>query len=270
MTSLTLGASILTSMVSMSSCDHGGDPIGLDIEMENQTANFLVVEYGIEKSHRICTRVEAGKSVQPVFGYWTEARSISQTTNVIGLDSVIEVRSYNSDTGATLFEFTPTFVGKNRYVYTFSDAYLSELADTMRKMGVPPYTVSHEYVVNNTGQDFTLRCISAERTWEYKIASGDSADIERRWLMEWTGTEQGHYEFDLSHGTLEVWPVGTFAIPLANVQYGDSMFPRRYFDFTVSREGGGARRYEITDTLLGKIAAEMAKVRKAQPGLFEK
>lgn len=154
------------------------------------------------------------------------------------------------------------------HVLIFTDEYLAELADTMQAMGVPPYKVSHEYVVNSSRRDFTLRCVAPERTWEYEIASGDSADIERQWLMEWYGTEGGHYEFVFDDSTMTVWPADKQYYTLAGVEPGDDVNPRRYFDFTVSREGGGMRRYEITDAMLREMATEMAKVRKARPGLF--
>ena len=250
-------------------------PLYYKTDAENRTATMLVLRGEAKTSYTFHFETKLTPNERAtVLPFWTDdndsdVRSISLITQ----DSVIEVRNgHNDDLGKLttdiVFQVKPDPLDRLSKVVVFSDEYLAELSDTMRKRGIPPYPISHEYVVNNTRQDFTLRCVSAERTWEYEIASGDSADIERRWLMEWHGTEGGHYEFVFADRTMTVWPAEIFGFSLRDVVRGHKAIPRRYFDFTVSREGGGMRRYEITDTLLRQIAAEMAKVRKAQPGLF--
>lgn len=193
------------------------------------------------------------------------------TFSVASIDSVIEVETVDPklcDINENPFELLNTPTDYFNYQLIFTDAYLAELADTMRKMGIPPYAIAHEYVVNSTGQDFTLRCVAPEGTWEYAIADGDSAEVERRWLMEWAGVEGGHYEFVFGDSTQTVWPADAMVYSLATAREGDEPGPRRYFDCTVSRDGGGTRRYEITDKLLREIADRMAELRVTQPGLF--
>lgn len=191
--------------------------------------------------------------------------------SLVTLDSVIDVRLvFSQNLDEPPFELlNHAGDGKDgKFLYIFTDTYMSELADSMRARGRKPYRIEHEYVVNSTRQDFTLLCVSPDRTWEYEIASGDSAEIERQWLMEWAGTDGGHYEFVFKDSTLVTWPADKRYYQPQGVHLGDDVSPRRYFNFTVSRDGGGMRRYEITDGLLQEIATEMVKVRKAQPQLF--
>lgn len=263
--------SLLATAPLLTSCETSCPPdLYYMTDAENQTDEMLALKGELRLSgfnNAIEARLLPNKR-ETILHKWTDGINTSiEKLSLITLDSVIEVRNRTEDGRFILREETDP---SNRFckLIVFSDEYLAELADTMRAMGVPPYRVSHEYVVNRSRRDFTLRCVAPERTWEYEIASGDSADIERRWLMEWYGTEGGHYEFVFADTTLTVWPAEIFGLALRNIAPGHSVNPRRHFDFTVSREGGGARRYEITDTLLSKIAAEMAKVRKAQPGLF--
>ncbi len=249
-------------------------------DIRNESSSYVVIVphdkwfYGAYGYGPRNIAINSGENFEGLAAYGLMCAKSSRTHatfSVVSVDSVIEVQVRDS-----LHNRDSAFMLKNHsndgallnHVLIFTDEYLAELADTMRAMGIPPYRVSHEYVVNSTRHDFTLRCVSAERTWEYKIASGDSADIERRWLMEWYGTEGGHYEFVFADRTMTVWPAEIFGFSLRDVVRGHKAIPHRYFDFTVSREGGGVRRYEITDTLLRQMATEMAKVRKAQPGLF--
>ncbi len=262
--SLLVAASLLTA------CETEPPDLYHTTDAENQTDEMLVLK-GQASNSRLSYAF--GAKLPPrtretiLFRWFDGINENLEELSLITLDSVIEVRNRTEDGRFILREEADPY---NRFakIFIFSERYLAELADTMRKRGVPPYPISHEYVVNSTRQDFTLRCVSAERTWEYEIASGDSADIERRWLMEWYGTEGGHYEFVFADRTMTVWPAEIFGFSLRDVVRGHKAIPHRYFDFTVSREGGGVRRYEITDTLLRQMATEMAKVRKAQPGLF--
>ena len=271
---LKLGISSLLATASLlTSCETEPPHSFYYTDADNQTDGMLILKG--EANSRIRYRLNycfvakiPPKTRETILSRWFDGVDDSlEKLSLITLDSVIEVRNRTEDGRFILKDETDP---SNRFakIFIFSERYLAELADTMRKRGVPPYPISHEYVVNNTRQDFTLRCVSAERTWEYEIASGDSADIERRWLMEWHGTEGGHYEFVFADRTMTVWPAEIFGFSLRDVVRGHKAIPHRYFDFTVSREGGGVRRYEITDTLLRQISAEMAKVRKAQPGLF--
>lgn len=278
---LKLGA-IASSVLSLSSCCVPElEP--LDLRVKNESSTYFGIVYKVW--------MLGGMDY-----YWTnvminegeEDRTLHKLTHwggiqgdfdfsLVTLDSVIDVRLVfhpGVEGGEPPFELVNHAGDSNdwynrKFLFVFTDTYMSELADTMRRMGRAPYKISHEYVVNNSRQDFTLRCVSPDKTWEYEIASGDSADIERRWLMEWTGTDGGHYEFGFRDSTLVAWPIGKKGYDLEYVSLGDNMPPRRYFNFTVSREGGGMRRYEITDSLLNEIGTEMAKARKAQPWLFQ-
>lgn len=269
---LKLGISSLLATASLlTSCETSCPPdLYYMTDAENQTDEMLVLKGELrfyESNNAIEARLLPNKR-ETILHWWADGINISiEKLSLITLDSVIEVHNRTEDGRFILSGETDP---SNRFckLIVFSDEYLAGLADTMRKMGVPPYPISHEYVVNSSRRDFTLRCVAPERTREYEIASGDSADIERQWLMEWYGTEGGHYEFVFADTTLTVWPAEIFGLALRNIAPGRRVSPRRHFDFTVSREGGGARRYEITDTLLSKIATEMAKVRKAQPELF--
>lgn len=271
-----LGAisAIVASACAVSSCDVelASNPVEYMPIARNNTSQFLIL---IGPDYRIDGTIEQ-RHVKLMPGEEEERHAaylhfFAERVLLMTLDSVIEVEKYGIDPDSAYFqkfEFSATKEGYNPFVYVFTDTYLAELADTMRKMGAPPYAIAHEYVVNSTGQDFTLRCVAPEGTWEYAIAAGDSAEVERRWLMEWAGVEGGHYEFVFEDSTQTVWPADARVHSLATAREGDAPGPRRYFDCTVSRDGGGTRRYEITDKLLREIAGEMTILRFTQPGLF--
>lgn len=271
---LTLGA-IASSILTLSSCCTP-EPPTLTVRLRNESSAFFGIVYedsGLEgKYYWETEKMDVGKECQGLYRMTRWGWSQYFDFSLVTLDSVIDVRLIfsPSEENETRFELlNHADVNDEKYLFIFTDTYMSELADTMRRMGRAPYRISHEYVVNNSRQDFTLRCVSPDKTWEYEIASGDSADIERRWLMEWTGTDGGHYEFGFRDSTLVAWPIDKKGYNAEYVRLGDKMSPRRYFNFTVSREGGGMRRYEITDDLLQEMGTEMAKARKAQPWLFQ-
>lgn len=271
---LTLGA-IASSVLSLSSCCKL-EP-NLTVCVRNESSAFFSIFYEESelegKYYWENEKMDVGEECNGLYRMTRWGWNPYFDFSLVTLDSVIDIRLIFSprEQNETRFELLNHAGGGNddEFIFVFTDTYMSELADTMRRMGRAPYKISHEYVVNNSRQDFTLRCVSPDKTWEYEIASGDSADIERRWLMEWTGTDGGHYEFGFRDSTLVAWPIGKKGYDLKYVSLGDNMPPRRYFNFTVSREGGGTRRYEITDSLLNEIGAEMAKARKAQPWLFQ-
>lgn len=272
---LTLGA-IANSVLSLSSCCSTPEP-NLTVCVRNESSAFFGIVYEESelegKYHWKNEMMDVGKECQDLYRMTRWGWSPYFDFSLVTLDSVIDVRLIFSprEQNETRFEMLNHAGDGNddKFLFVFTDTYMSELADTMRRMGRAPYRISHEYVVNNSRQDFTLRLVSPDKTWEYEIASGDSADIERRWLMEWTGTDGGHYEFGFRDSTLVAWPIGNKGRDYEYVRLGDKMPPRRYFNFTVSREGGGMRRYEITDDLLQEMGTEMAKARKAQPWLFQ-
>lgn len=276
---MTLGATAAISLCHLTCCSIGCEDGVIHGVVRNASSRHLVIVSQDEwfysqrgyRSHNIkldAGENEVGSSAYDLLGWPGDKR---MTFSVVSIDSVVEVETVNPklcDIDETPFELINTPTDFFSYQLIFTDTYLAELADTMRKMGRPPYAIEHEFVVNSTGQDFTLRCVAPEDTWEYAVADGDSAEVERRWLMEWAGVEGGHYEFVFGDSTQVVWPAEALVSSLVVAREGDDAGPRRYFDCTVSRDGGGMRRYEITAGLLGDIADEMAKPRVAQPGLF--
>lgn len=275
---LTLGTVAAISASLSSSCTTCcGDWI--DGCIRNESSSYVVVvpndewfcaEYGADKKN-IKLDVGGENNTHVAFGlgggYYHERVSFSIVTQ----DDVVDVEVVRPEyvsSSADVFELEDHAAGDESVLYILTDEYIGALADTMRARGLEPYRISHEYVVNGTRQDFTLRCVGESRTWEYAIASGDSAEIERRWLMEWAGADGGRYEFVFRDSAMVAWPLDAGVCDVATALPGDAPHPRRYFDFTVSRAGGGTRRYEITDALLAEIAREMEILRVTQPGLF--
>ncbi len=276
---LTLGATAAISLCHLTYCSIGCEDGVIQGAVRNESSGHIVIVSQDEwfysqsgyRSRNIKLNAgesETGSSAYDLLG---GQRCVRMTFSIATTDSVIEVETVDPalcDIDENPFELLNTPTGIFNYQLILTDTYLAELADTMRKMGHPPYAIAHEFVVNGTGQDFTLRCVAPEGTREYAIAAGDSAEVERRWLMEWAGVEGGHYEFVFEDSTQTVWPADARVYSLATAREGDDPGPRRYFDCTVSRDGGGTRRYEITDKLLQEIAGEMTILRFTQPGLF--
>lgn len=174
-------------------------------------------------------------------------------------DSVVEIHPKDAD-GNRFFLFR-NLGSKYDYAYKFSDGYLSEIADTMRRRGITPYKISHEYIVNSTKSDFTLRCVMhGALDSEFFIPAGDSVEVERRWIMESDDISgSSRYEFAFADSVVFVYPCDAIF---------SSVWPKRYFVSTTSRSGGGMRRYEISEELLEFIASYMNCLREARPEWF--
>lgn len=277
-TCLTLGAITVVSLFALSSCTDCG-PLSMDCCIRNESSNYVGIVFrdgqnGSEEEQSLKNiKLDVGESDDSHLAYVLNGgySRANMSFSIVTQDDVVDVEvvrpEYATD-DADVFELEDNAAGDESVLYILTDEYIGVLADTMRTRGLEPYKISHEYVVNSTGRDFTLRCVGGGRTWEYAIASGDSAEIERRWLMEWAGADDGHYEFAFRDSSMVAWPLDAGVCDVAAALRGGAPHPRRYFDFTVSRSGGGMRRYEITDGLLAEIAREMAILRVTRPGLF--
>ncbi len=121
-------------------------------------------------------------------------------------------------------------------------------------IGVPPFRLSHEYVVNSTSRDFSIKISTPDTELYSYLAAGDSVDIRRRWLMDRYGFyEKTRYEFDFTDSTMVVLPI-----------------KRNYFKSTTTRSGGGVRRYVLTDKLFSQMYFDMISLREYRPSMFEK
>lgn len=274
----TLGVITIASMLAFSSCTDCGS-LFVDCCIRNESSSYVGIVFrdgqnGSEEAQSLKNiKLDVGESddshlVYLLNGGYSRA---NKSFSIVTQDDVVDVEVVRPEyvsSSADVFELEDHAAGDESVLYILTDEYIGALADTMRARGLEPYRISHEYVVNGTRQDFTLRCVGESRTWEYAIASGDSAEIERRWLMEWAGADGGRYEFVFRDSAMVAWPLDAGVCDVATALPGDAPHPRRYFDFTVSRAGGGTRRYEITDALLAEIAREMEILRVTQPGLF--
>ena len=180
-------------------------------------------------------------------------------------DSVIEIRPIITDeSGVSRNVFSFRNVGNEdnyEYYYEFTDEYITEIADTMRKLGVEPYRLSKEVVKNSSSKDFTLGIVTPDKTYEYEVKSGDETEIEMKWLMESEDTCGLHrFDFSFKDSTLTVYPF---------VTSGDRLQTHRFFSAETTREGGGKRTYEITDKMFSEMGKEMRKIKEVRPGMFE-
>lgn len=172
---------------------------------------------------------------------------------LLGLeDSVIEVKFLNEQ-GIPVYQFENS--GSDiKVCVDFTESYLVAIADTMRKLGVPPFKLSHEYVVNSTSRDFSFQICAPDTEFYSYLAAGDSVDIPRRWLMERYGFyEKTRYEFGFADSSMVVLPVKC-----------------HYFKSITTRSGGGVRRYELTDKMISQMYSDMVSLRERDPGMFEK
>lgn len=211
----TLGA-IASSILSLWSCCTG-EPPPLYVRTRNESSAFFGIVFeslrpnanGYFENVMENVMLDVGEEDQGIYELSPMTLRYDFKFSLVTLDSVIEVRLVFSS-----LQSEPPFELLNhagdgedgKFLYIFTDTYMSELADSMRARGRKPYDIGHEYVVNSTRQDFTLRCVSPGMTWEYEIVNGDSAEIERRWLMERAGIGGGHYEFVFKDSTFVAWP----------------------------------------------------------------
>ena len=180
-------------------------------------------------------------------------------------DSVIEIRPMITDeSGVSRNVFSFRNVGNEdnyEYYYEFTDEYITEIADTMRKLGVEPYRLSKEVVKNSSSKDFTLGIVTPNKTYEYEVKSGDETEIEMKWLMESEDTCGLHrYDFSFKDSTLTVYPF---------VTSGERLQTHRFFSAETTREGGGKRTYEITDKMFSEMDKEMRKIKEVRPWIFK-
>lgn len=180
-------------------------------------------------------------------------------------DSVIEIRPMITDgSGVSRNVFSFRNVGNednHEYYYEFTDEYITEIADTMRKLGFEPYRLSKEVVKNSSSKDFTLGIVTPDKTYEYEVESGDETEIEMKWLMESEDTCGLHrFDFSFNDSTLTVYPF---------VTSGERLQTHRFFSAETTREGGGKRTYEITDKMFSEMGKEMRKIKEVRPGMFE-
>ncbi len=181
-------------------------------------------------------------------------------------DSVIEIRPMVTDeSGISQNVFSFRNVGDEdnyEYYYEFTDDYITEIADTMRKLGVEPYRLNKEVVRNSSSQDFTLGIVTPGKTYTYEVSTGEETEIEMKWLMESEDTCGLHkYEFAFRDSTLTVYP--------AEIGYDKRLHRHRFFSAETTREGGGKRTYEITDKMFSEMDKEMRKLKEARPEMFE-
>ncbi len=181
-------------------------------------------------------------------------------------DSVIEIRPMITDeSGVSRNVFSFRNVGNEdnyEYYYEFTDEYITEIADTMRKLGVEPYRLNKEVVRNSSSQDFTLGIVTPGKTYTYEVSTGEETEIEMKWLMESEDTCGLHkYEFAFRDSTLTVYP--------AEIGYDKRLHRHRFFSAETTRDGGGKRTYEITDKMFSEMSKEMRKLKGAKPEMFE-
>lgn len=180
-------------------------------------------------------------------------------------DSVIEIRPMITDkSGISQNVFSFRNVGDEdnyEYYYEFTDEYITEIADTMRKLGVEPYRLSKEVVKNSSSKDFTLGIVTPNKTYGYEVKSGDETEIEMKWLMESEDTCGLHrFDFSFKDSTLTVYPF---------VTSGERLKTHRFFSAETTRKGGGKRTYEITDKMFSEMSKEMRKIKEARPWIFK-
>ena len=179
-------------------------------------------------------------------------------------DSVIVVLPKGREEGDTTIHFEFHNIGdcsEREYYYEFTDEYITEIADTMRKLGVEPYRLSKEVVKNSSSKDFTLGIVTPNKTYEYEVKSGDETEIEMKWLMESEDTCGLHrFDFSFKDSTLTVYPF---------VTSGERLQTHRFFSAETTRDGGGKRTYEITDKMFSEMDKEMRKIKEVRPWIFK-
>ncbi len=180
-------------------------------------------------------------------------------------DSVIEIRPMMTDADGNsrnVFSFKNIGDEDNyEYYYEFTDDYITEIADTMRKLGIEPYRISKEVVKNSSSQDFSLDIVTPDKTYKCEVNKGEAKEIEMMWLMESEDTCGTHrYDFHFRDSTLTVYPV---------MKVSGGVRSKRFFTAETTREDGGLRVYEITDGLFATMSKEMRILRAAKPEMFK-
>ncbi len=269
-TFLTLGAMSLISL-SMTGCmEECVDGLGYMGYIKNSTDNLIflhVYETDTEgASHLINSETlwpnEIPTYSQPILLSQPYLRN--RNFKIELCDSVIVILPRGKEEGDSTIRFEFRNVGdssEREYYYEFTDDYITEIADTMRKLGVPPYRLSKEVVKNSGSQDFTLDIVTPDKTYTCEVNTGEEAEIEMKWLMESEDTcGLRRYEFQFKDSTMTVYPF---------VESGGKLHPHRFFSAVTTSEGGGMRTYEITDKMLSDMSKEMEKVKVVRPEMFK-
>ncbi len=243
-----------SSLMAMISCTDCNEPLE-SYDVRNSTMSYMTIGYygspdifgyyGNKDGS-----IDPGCSLEVRYEFYSASLQYESSCLLGFADSVIEVR-FRNERGVPVFQFENS--GSDIKIRVdFAESYLSAIADTMRKLGVTPFRLSHEYVVNSTSRDFSFKIRTPDTEFYSHLAAGDSVDIPRRWLMERYGFyEKTRYEFDFTDSTMVVFPV-----------------QRHYFKSTTTRSGGGVRRYELTDKLLSQMYSDMISLREDYPDMF--
>ncbi len=266
---LMLGV-IITLICALPSCKSEicGWPDSYMFQVTNKTDSVIYFNHYLTDKVNIHTRCIMRKGESATEIYSGDIIPPYPTNGFMTLefrDSVIEIRPMMTDADGNsrnVFSFKNIGDEDNyEYYYEFTDEYITEIADTMRKLGIEPYRISKEVVKNSSSQDFSLDIVTPDKTYKCEVNTGEAKEIEMMWLMESEDTCGTHrYDFHFRDSTLTVYPV---------MKVSGGVQSKRFFTAETTREDGGLRVYEITDGLFATMSKEMRILRAAKPEMFK-